>query len=248
MNCGEFRRWFAILLAGGDAADWPEREYQLHSLRCPACQMLLGTNEITQAVTDVASIGALTVDEMLIGEEVLGRIKRKMAFRRILRRASVAAGVGVVILLVVLFSRGGKTGEVPPREQPQEVAAVPATPKEFAGSLATEDFEVRTAYQVRKTKALFFEFDRTDPTADQYEQVKSVLLSGYGEAFPDASVITVSIVDEDGESVLRVSVDRGKLPQASDVAGNISGAVFCRMFRVLNDKDGRALPQQEDFE
>ena len=247
MNCGEFRRWFAILLAGGDAANWPEREYQLHSLRCPACQMLLATNDISQAVADVASMAGCSVDEMLIGEQVLRGIRRKMAFRRVFRRASVAVGVGVVILLALVFWSRGKAGEVP-RSDPPRVAVMPKTPEEFARKLLTEDYQLRKASQVKTSRKLMFVFDRRNPDADQYEFVKAAALSGFEKEFPDAPLLTVSSVDEQGLNLLRVSVEREKLPRTDSYARGLPGAQFCRIFRVLNDMDGRSLPQKEDRE
>ncbi len=247
MNCGEFRSWFAILLSGGDATNWPEREYQLHSLRCPACRMLLSTHEITEAVTDVASMASCSVEEMLVGEKVLRGIRRRMVVRRIFRRASLAVVIGAVVLLVVLIWRGGPAEEAPPREAP-EVAVLPDTPEGFAAGLATEGFSFQEASQVRSSRSLTFVFNRSDADADQYEFVKSVAISGFDRAFPDAPLLTVCIIAEDGSSLLRVLFRREALRGATGLAAARSGAQFCRAFYVLNDTDGKALPRKEDVE
>lgn len=247
MNCGEFRRWFAILLSGGDSGKWPEREYHEHLLGCPACQMILSVEEVNEAVCDVASHAACSMDELLLGEEVLRRVYRKMAIRRVIRRAPVVVAIGVVILLGVLLWRGGGAEEAPSREPP-EVAVLAKTPQEFARVLANSDFKFRQAFVVKTSKALMFAFDRQNPASDQYEFLKSVALSGFEQAFSQAPLLTVSIIDENGSNLLRVTVERERLLSTDNDTRRLSGAPFCRNFRVLNDTDGRCLPQKEGRE
>jgi len=242
MNCDEFRRWFVVLLAGGDAANWPEKEYHLHLLRCPACQLILSANEVTEAASDVSAQSGRTMDELLLGEEVLRRVQRRIAFRRVLRRASAAVSLGVVVFLVGLFWPGGSAEQFPP-PIPAEVAAVQKTPEEFARILATEDFTFHQAYTVKTTKALLFAFVRTRPDADQYEFARDVILSRFEMAFPDAPRLVISLIHEDGGSLFRVTVDRERLDRLSPESCELPGTRLCRHFRILVDAEGEALPE-----
>jgi hypothetical protein len=247
MTCGEYRHWFAILLGGGEAANWPEKEYHLHSLRCPACQMILSTNEAAEAITDVASMAACSVDELLVGEQALRQFRRKMTLRRMFRRTTaVLAATAVLILAVVLHSQERAQERALPT--PPGVASLPATPEEFAGGPATGDFEFYSARQVRTSRELTFVFTRKNPGADQYEFTKRVALSGFEARFADAPKALISIQGPDGTSILRVNVYREELLRIGATVRDLPAPLFCRSFHVLNDTGGKALLPAEEQE
>lgn len=234
MKCDDYRAWFERALREDLPEGWPVVEYQRHLVGCPRCQMLLSLEEVGGAIAAVADAHPPTPEENHLARRVVEHVHRRRQRRSVVRRV----GLALVFLLAALGStRLSPTREPvgPVAEPTADAPAMRAVAEELARALANEEFEFGRVI-VPPDRQWFLKFVRKDPSADQYEFAKSVVVS-LAERDLDVPLYGISI-NEEGQVLLRVYVRRPALPAALELRG-VPGARFLRSFSVSEDRDGK---------
>lgn len=249
MNCTDFHRWFLRLLREDAPPDFPADAYRMHVLQCERCRLRLSLPEVTEKLADRAAALPARLSPERTAALVAGARRRARRTVRIRWLGRVAAALVVAAGLFAFrlrdrseepdVARESSSGAAASAAAPAEAERPPPPPlAEIARGLQTPGFELDAARQAHFDRNLLLLYRWTDETADPYAFGRHVALSDCASLYPDAPLLTVTVVDGKKKVVFRVQFPTDELAAKRDdpELRRLSAYDFCHTFKVLAER------------
>lgn len=250
MTCEEFQAWFVYLLEEDAPPDFPEEAYRRHVVSCERCRLTHSLPDYEAKLGEIVSSFPPAVPDETCARIVANARKRAGRHRWTVRLEWAAA---ILILAGGAFllrswragsdcepcretARAADSAGLPPA--PEREAKVPPPIVDVARGLQSEGFELASARQAKSDRNLLLLYTRTDENADPYEFARSVALSNCAALYPDAPLLTVTVMDEEKTSLLQAQFPTDELAEKKDDPDLLllPGRDFCLRFRILHEE------------